>query len=354
VKIKIGNKTISRQGPLYYIADIASNHDGNLDRALDLIDLAKQAGADAVKFQNFKAPHIVSKTGFETLGGKLSHQASWKKPVFQVYEDASLSYDWTPHLKAKCDTVGIEYMSSAYDFASVDHVDQYVRAHKIGSGDITWIEIIKYIARKRKPVILSSGSSTMADVVRAMNALQKINSRVVLLQCNTNYTAKAENFRHINLRVLQTYRKRFPGALLGLSDHTLGHATVVAAVALGAVVFEKHFTDDNSREGPDHFFAMTPSGWREMMDRANEAFLALGDGIKRVEENEADTAVVQRRALRYTANFPAGHIVKKQDIIPLRPIPAKGLPPYAAEKIIGKKLKIPALSDTLVQPGDVQ
>src|SRR5690606_34697601 len=140
----------------------------------------------AAKFQNFQASKIVSRVGFESLGGQLSHQKSWKKSVFEVYEDASISSDWTPLLKAKCDEVGIEYFTSPYDFHSVDLVDPYVAAYKIGSGDITWPEIIKYIAGKNKPVLIATGASTLEDVKRAMNILNAYTKDIVLMQCNTN------------------------------------------------------------------------------------------------------------------------------------------------------------------------
>ena len=131
--ISIGDSTIGEGQPLYFIADIGANHDGDLKRAFRLIELAKEAGADAAKFQNFKANKIVSKQGFESMGSKLSHQSKWKKSVYETYEDASISYEWTAQLKQKCDEVGIEYFSSPYDFDSVDNIDPYVNVYKIGS-----------------------------------------------------------------------------------------------------------------------------------------------------------------------------------------------------------------------------
>lgn len=349
--IQIGNNTIGKDHPLYFVADIGANHDGDINRALDLIEMVKEAGGHAAKFQNFKAKTIVSKKGFENLKGQLSHQATWKKPVYDVYEDASLSYDWTQRLKAKCDEVGIDYFTSPYDFESVDHVDPYVQVYKIGSGDITWLEIIEYIARKNKPVLLATGASTMQDVVRAMNTLQSHTDQIVLMQCNTNYTANIENFRYINLNVLKMYASRFPGVTLGLSDHTPGHSTVLGALVLGAVVFEKHFTDDNRRHGPDHKFAMNPKTWREMVDAANELYLALGDGIKRVEENEKDTASIQRRGLRFTSDLKNGDIVTEADIFPLRPLAVDGLAPFEARNIVGKRLKRDVAADDPVTRG---
>lgn len=337
--ITIKGKQLSENGPLYFVADIGANHDGSLERAYKLIELAKESGADAAKFQNFQAHKIVSAKGFSDLGAQLSHQAKWKRPVYEVYKDASVPFDWTPKLKQKCDEVGIDYFTSPYDFESVDAVEPYVELYKIGSGDITWLDMISYIARKNKPVLIAAGASTMDDVDRAMRILLPINPNVVLLQCNTNYTGDSRNFDFINLNVLKTFREAYPGVLLGLSDHTEGHATVLGALALGARVFEKHFTDDNNREGPDHKFAMNPSTWKEMVQRASELYRALGDGVKRIEENELQSSVVQRRSIRAAKDLASGHVLSASDLEVLRPIPEGAVPPYEIDLFIGKKLK---------------
>ena len=219
-KFKIGDDYIGQNEPPYFIADIAANHDGDLDRAFKLIELAKGAGAHAAKFQNFVADKIVSRKGFDKLGAQLSHQSNWKKSVYETYEDASISFSWTEKLKAKCDEVGITYFTSPYDFESVDYVDPYLPAYKIGSGDITWHGIINHIAKKGKPVMLATGASTIDDVKMAMNILESYTKNLVLMQCNTNYTADYENFKYINLNVLKTYKRLFPHTVLGLSDHT--------------------------------------------------------------------------------------------------------------------------------------
>lgn len=353
-KIKFGNKVIGQGEPLYFIADIGANHDGDINKAYKLIELAKEAGADAAKFQNFQASKIVSKLGFEKLGTQLSHQSSWKKSVYEVYEDASISLDWTPLLKAKCDEVGIDFFTSAYDFESVDAVDPFVDLYKIGSGDITWIEIIKHIAKKNKPVLIATGASEMTDVVRAMNAIEAITEDVVLMQCNTNYTVDKDKFRYVNLNVLKNFAQRFPGTILGLSDHTLGHATVLGAIALGAVIIEKHFTDSNDNEGPDHKFAMNPITWREMVDNANEVYYALGDGIKRIEENEKKSLIVQRRSLRAVSDFEIGHVITKKDLEALRPIPEDGFSPYQIGELVGKELVTPIVKGEHITKKHIQ
>ena len=344
MEIQIGTHTISINHPTYFIADISANHDGSLERAKLLIRLAKESGADAAKFQNFRAPKIVSDYGFKTLGGQLSHQASWKKSVFEVYADASLPFEWTPILKEECDRAGIDYFSSPYDFEAVDMLDPYVPAHKIGSGDITWPEILEHIACKGKPVILSTGASDIGEVQRAVHIIQAINPRLVLMQCNTNYTASLENFNYIHLRVLEAYRALFPGIILGLSDHTPGHATVLGGVALGARVIEKHFTDDTSRTGPDHPFSMTPATWREMVDRTRELERALGTPDKVVAVNEQQTVVVQRRCLRAARDIQVGERFTREMIDVLRPATPGSILPYEIHSVIGMKalIEIPA------------
>jgi N-acetylneuraminate synthase len=336
----IDKKYLGGSKPLYFIADIAANHDGDLNRALKLIELAKEAGADAAKFQNFQANRIVSKFGFENLGGQLSHQKSWKKSVYEVYEDASISFDWTPILKEKCDQVGIDYFTSPYDFESVDLVENFVDVYKIGSGDITWTEIIEYISKKNKIVLIAAGASNMEDVQRAMKIIEQHTQEIVLMQCNTNYTASLENFHYVNLSVLNGFKTQFPNVVLGLSDHTSGHSTVLGAIALGARVFEKHFTDDNFRDGPDHKFAMNPESWKEMVNNSYELYHALGDGIKRIEDNELDASIVQRRSIRAKQNLKLGTILSESDFECLRPMPSDGLHPYEMEKIIGKQLVV--------------
>lgn len=220
----------------------------------------------------------------------------------------------------------------------MDHLAAFVPAYKVGSGDITWPEIIRHMASKGKPMLLATGAATAEDVDRAVKAVLEVNSQLVLMQCNTNYTARRENLRHVGLNVLNTYRAAYPGVVLGLSDHTLGDVAVLGAVALGARVIEKHFTDDAGRAGPDHGFSMTPRAWREMVERTRDLEAALGDGVKRVEANEAETVVLQRRCLRAARALAAGTALAPGDLEPLRPCPADGLPPYELASVLGRKL----------------
>ena len=338
-KFFIEDRPISNEDKVYFIADIAANHDGDIERAKDLIYSCAEAGADAAKFQHFTAETIVSDKGFKDLGKQLSHQSKWEKTVFEVYQDASLNNDWNPILRETCDKAGINFFTSPYSHELVDKVDQFVSAYKIGSGDITWIDLISYISKKNKPVIIATGASTMKDVDLAMKTILKHNKNVVLMQCNTNYTASIENFNYINLNVLKTYKKEYPEVILGLSDHTPGHSTVLGSVALGAKVIEKHYTDNNNRIGPDHKFSMNPISWREMVDRTRELELALGIDTKIIEDNEIDTSILQRRCIRARRNIEKDTLITIDDIDVLRPCPKNGLPPYESSNIIGRVLK---------------
>jgi N-acetylneuraminate synthase len=159
------------------------------------------------------------------------------------------------------------------------------------------------------------------------------------MQCNTNYTADKKNLKYINLNVLNTYKKKFKNVILGLSDHTHGHTSVIGAVALGARVIEKHFTDDNSRTGPDHYFSMNPKTWKQMVIATKELEKTLGDGIKKIEKNEIESIMVQRRSIRAKINIPKNTKIKKSMLVNLRPISKNGLTPYQIKKLINKKTK---------------
>ncbi|OGV50859.1 MAG: N-acetylneuraminate synthase [Lentisphaerae bacterium GWF2_52_8] len=352
-EIKLGRKKIGLNYPVYFMADIAANHDGDLDRAKELIRLAAEAGADAVKFQHFAAQTIVSDHGFRSLDSLESHQSSWKKSVFEVYQDVSLPVGWTPVLKESCEKLGIDFLTSPYSLELANEVEPHIPAYKIGSGDINFLDLIEHIARKGKPVLLATGASKISEVERAVALILKHNSQMVLMQCNTNYTASLENFRFVNLRVLENYAGKFPQAVLGLSDHTPGHSTVLGSVALGARVIEKHFTDDISRPGPDHKFSMTPASWKEMVERTRELEASLGDGIKRLEDNEQNSVIVQRRALRYRSAMPAGAMLAPGDLTALRPWPPGSLEPWQESEVLGRTLRRAVACEEAVCPDDL-
>ena len=334
----INKNLIGDKNKTYFIADIAANHDGNLNRAKKLIKLCAQAGANAAKFQHFKAETIVSDYGFRKIG-KITHQKKWKKSVFQVYKDASINLKWTKALQKECKKNNIDFLTSPYDLDYVDYVDKYIPAYKIGSGDITWKEIIIKIAKKNKPVIIATGASSLKDVKRAIESIYKFNKKIVLMQCNTNYTNSNENFKYINLNVLKTYKKNFKNkVILGLSDHTQGHSTVLGSIVLGARVIEKHFTDDNNRIGPDHKFSMNPKTWAEMIKSSRELESSLGNGKKKIENNEKQSSIVQRRGIWINRNMLKNEKLRLKDCDIIRSCPKNSISPFEIKKYIGKKL----------------
>lgn len=350
----IAEQRIAADEPTYFIADIAANHDGDLERAKELIWKCKEAGADAAKFQHFKANKIVSDYGFKNLGGQQSHQAQWKKSVFETYQDAECGRTWTEELVKTANEAGIHFFTSPYDDEAIEMMNPVVPAYKIGSGDITWPAIMEKMAQQGKPILVATGASTMADVERAVEAITQHNPNICVMQCNTNYTAEPENFKYIQLNVLKAYAEKWPGMILGLSDHTPGHATVLGAVALGARMIEKHFTDDNEREGPDHPFSMNPKTWREMVDRTRELEYALGGTIKKVEDNESQTVVLQRRCLRLTQDLPSGTVLEASHLESLRPCPAGAFEPYWESTVIGKPLTTDKVAGDALNKTDVE
>ena len=351
--MEINGKEINKSSPTYFIADIAANHDGDIQRAKDLIYLAAEAGADAAKFRHFEAKTIVSDFGFNSLGSENSHQSKWKKSVYDVYSDASVNLEWTEMLVQTCSDAKISFFTTPYSLEIVDFLDPHVPAYKIGSGDINWPEMIKRVANKNKPYFMATGASSLIEVQNAINLAVSINKNLCVMQCNTNYTASLENFKYINLNVLKVYAKIFPDLCLGLSDHTPGHSTVLGAVTLGARAIEKHFTDSNDRNGPDHKFSMDPSAWKEMVERTRELELALGGTEKIVELNEVETVVVQRRAMRALRAVSKGNKVLPGDFYPLRPCPEDAMELIDLDSMKGMRMSRSINKGDYLKAGDL-
>jgi N-acetylneuraminate synthase len=208
----------------------------------------------------------------------------------------------------------------------------------VGSGDITWHKNILKMAKTKKPLIIATGASNFYEIQKLYNKIKKVNNKICLMQCNTNYTGDKSNFKYINLSVLKNFKKKFKDAILGLSDHTPGHETVLGAVTLGARIIEKHFTDNNKNIGPDHKFSMNPRTWSEMVNSTRNLEKAIGSQIKKVENNEINTSVLQRRSIRVNKDVMKGQLLKKTDLEYLRPCPKDAIPPYEEDKIINKKI----------------
>jgi len=335
-KIKLGKRWIGPGEPAYIIAEIGSNFDGSLKRAKKLIDLAKDCGADAAKFQSFLADKIVSKKGFEGL--KAGFQAKWKKPVYSVYKDAEFPRKWHGELFRYAQSKGIHFFSSPYDKEAVDILDKLgVVAFKIGSGDITWLEMLRYIACKKKPIILGCGASTIAEIDEALRAIRSTgNKDIVLLQCVTNYPSHFEN---ANIKAMKSLGEIF-NVLVGYSDHTPGSVVPLGAVTLGACVIEKHFTDNKNRLGPDHPHAMDAGEFKEMVINIRQLEKALGSSVKDLYEEERQTLILQRRCLRASQDIAKGSTITEAMIDVLRPLAKECLYPEYKKFIINRKAKL--------------
>lgn len=333
-EIKIGNKIIGDTHPTYFIAEIGANFDGSIEKAKHLIDAAKKAGADCAKFQTFSTPRIVSEGGFSHMQLKGVH-GSWGRTVSEVFKDAEFPVAWHKEIADYCKVVGIDFSTSPYFKEAVDLcVDLDVPFIKIGSGDITWLEMLDYIARKGKPVMLATGDATMSEIDEAVRTIEVTgNKDLVLMQCITNYPSKIES---ANVNVLKTYQSAFD-VLTGYSDHAPGHVVALASVVIGGRVIEKHFTLNKTDKGPDHPHSMEPQEFRFMVDSIREVERAMGSTRKEVVAEEGETVYVQRRCLYAKQDLKKGHIMTSEDIDILRP--ALGIPPKFKPMIIGKSVK---------------
>lgn len=332
IPIKIGNKIVGKGYGCYIIAEIGSNFDGSLEKAKKLIKLAKDSGADAAKFQSFKTDELLSKGGFKK---KTAFQTKWNKSVWEVYRDAELPREWHRELNKHAKKVGIHFFSSPWDFEAVDILDKLnVPAFKIGSGDITYHEILKYIASKDKPVLLATGASTIEEVNEAIKVIRKEgNEKIILLHSVVQYPSPIKD---ANLKVLNTLREKFQ-LNVGYSDHSPGSLIALGSVSLGACVIEKHFTINENLTGPDHPHSMDPKSFKEMVLNIRLLEVALGNGIKRIESSEKETRVIQRRGIWTIKSIRKGEYFTRDNIKALRPV--NGLPASEYEKMIGKSAK---------------
>ena len=332
--IKIGNSMIGENHPTYFIAEIGGNFDGSMDKAKRLIDAAKDAGANCAKFQTFTAETIVSEGGFSKMQLHGVH-GSWGRTVSEVFKDVEFPMAWHKEIADYCKKVGIDFSTSPYFKEAVDLcAEMKLPFIKIGSGEITWLEMIQYIASKGLPIMLATGDATLSEIDEAVRIIERTgNKDLVLMQCITNYPSKIES---ANVNVLKTYQNAF-GCLTGYSDHSPGHVVALASVVLGARVIEKHFTLDKTDKGPDHPHSMEPDEFKFMVDSIREVERAMGSTRKEVVDEESETVYVQRRCLYAKNDLKAGATVTEDDINVLRP--ALGIPPKYKDIVIGKKVK---------------
>jgi sialic acid synthase SpsE len=330
-QIKFGSTNVGIGNKTYFIAEIGANFDGSLDKAKKLCDAALEAGANCAKFQSFISEKIVSRKGFEKMNLKGVH-GTWGRSVSDVFKDAEFPRDWHHLIKEHCDNIGIHFSTSPYDFEAVDLcVNLDLPFIKIGSGEITWLEMIHRIASTQKPIILATGDATLAEIDDAINVIISTgNKNLVLLQCITNYPSMIES---ANINVLKTYKSAFD-VLTGYSDHSAGDVVILGATALGGCVVEKHFTLNKKDIGPDHPHSMDVTEFKLMIERVRQLEMALGSTRKFVVEEELETVIVQRRGLYAAKTIPKGKIIENSDIIELRP--ALGILPKYKRTIIGQ------------------
>jgi len=317
---------------VFIIAEAGVNHNGSLDLAYQLIDVAKDAGADAVKFQTFKAENVVSK-----LADKAEYQKKTTgsdKSQLEMVKKLELSFGDFVKLKKYCDKKGIMFLSTPFDHQSINFLYDLVDIYKIPSGEITNYPYLKHIAAKNKFIIMSTGMANLGEVEEAINTIRSVNSQaqISLLHCTTNYPT---SYEEVNLKAMQTLAAAFQ-LPVGYSDHTLGIEVPVAAVAMGAKIIEKHFTLDKKLPGPDHKASLEPNELKEMVKAIRNIEMALGDGIKKPNKSETEIMKVARRSLIATRDIKAGEIIKESDIAIKRP--GTGILPKFKEIVIGTKL----------------
>jgi N-acetylneuraminate synthase/N,N'-diacetyllegionaminate synthase len=341
-KIKISNCFVGEGEPCFIIAEAGINHNGDIGLARKLIDVAREAGADAVKFQTFKADTLVTKSAAKARYQKETTGAA--ESQFEMIKGLELTDKDFAALSVHARKEGIIFLSSPFDKSSVDLLDGLgVPAFKIPSGEITNFPLLKHIARKKKPVILSTGMSTLGEIEEALEVIRKERvEEIILLHCVSCYPAKVED---MNLKAMETLRCAF-GLPIGLSDHTLGITIPIVAVALGACVIEKHFTLDKNFPGPDHRASLEPDELKQMIKAIRDIEKAMGSGIKIPTAEEAKNKKVVRRSLVAKVDIPKGAIITEEILDFKRP--GGGIEPRYMNMIIGRKTRGNIRRDELI------
>jgi N-acetylneuraminate synthase/N,N'-diacetyllegionaminate synthase len=338
----VGARRIGAGAPVFVIAEAGVNHNGDLDLARRLVDVAAEAGADAVKFQTFRTEALVSGAApkaryqMETTGAEESQQAMLAKLELSPAAHATLR----DHARRR----GIVFFSTPFDEGSADLLDDLgVELLKVPSGEVTNLPLLRHLAAKRRPILMSTGMCTLAEVETAVATLREAGDPpLALLHCVSAYPAPVED---TNLRAMDTLRARF-GCPVGLSDHSLGVAIALAAAARGADVLEKHVTLDRNLPGPDHRASLTPGELTALVQGVRAIEAALGDGDKRPMPSELDTRAVARRSLVAARALLAGHRLSRDDIAIKRP--GTGMAPAELSRVLGRRLARALAADELL------
>ncbi|MFH1121133.1 MAG: N-acetylneuraminate synthase [Bacteroidota bacterium] len=327
------------------IAEAGVNHNGSLELAFRLIDFATEAGADYVKFQTFNASKLVSASA-PKAEYQVKNTGSEETGQQQMLEKLALTRKDFIELFEYCKKKKIGFLSTGFDEESVLFIDRLgVDFHKIPSGEITNLPYLRLIGSLGKPVILSTGMATLEEIRFALEVLYEqgmTGDQVTVLHCTTEYPAP---FEEVNLNAMLTMKNAF-GLMAGYSDHTAGIEIPVAAVALGAVMIEKHFTTDRNLPGPDHKASLEPDELIAMVRSIRNVEKALGDGIKKPSASEIKNILIARRSIHLAENLPSGHILRETDLVMKRP--GNGISPMLMNQITGKKLKTNLDKDTLL------
>lgn len=350
-ELHIAGRRIADDTPAFVVAELGTNHGGSVDQARALIAAAAEAGADAVKLQKRDNRTLFTRELYDSP--YVSEHAYGA--TYGEHREA-LEFGWPEYqeLQAYAESLGLVFFATAFDVPSADFLQALgVPCFKIASGDLTNLLLIRHVARLGKPVILSTGGGTFEDVDAAWWAAEETAPvsppDLVLLQCTASYPAVPEE---LNLRVIETYREEFPGLVIGLSDHQDGISLAPVAYALGARIFEKHFTLSRSWKGSDQAFSLEPEGLRRMVQALRATRAALGDGVKRVYDSEREPIRKMAKSIVAARPLAAGHVLEASDLA-LRS-PGGGLPPYEWDRLIGLRLREALLADGLVTREVVQ
>ena len=341
-KVRVSNKLIGEEEPCFIIAEAGVNHNGSVELAKKLIAVAKEAGADAVKFQTFKAENVVTQKAEKAAYQKGTTDA--EESQYEMIKKLELTeYDFK-ELADYAKERGVIFLSSPFDKGSADLLDKMnVPAYKIASGEITNFPLLRYITKKGKPIILSTGMATLGEVEEALNVIRSEGvEEVILLHCVSNYPAKIED---VNLRAMETLKQAFK-IPVGFSDHTLGITASIAAVALGACVIEKHFTLDRNLLGPDHKASLEPDELKEMVKSIRDVEKALGNGVKIPTKEEEEIKRIARRSIVAKVDIPKGTTITEDMMDAKRP--GRGIEPKSIDIIVGKKAKEDIRKDEIV------
>jgi N-acetylneuraminate synthase len=346
--IRVGNAHIGPGQPCFVIAEAGVNHNGRMDLAISLIDAAADAGADAVKFQTFKAERLAS--SFAPRARYQVTEAGGTSSQLEMLKSLELTYEEFRRLCQHCAARGVMFLSSPFDEDSADFLGELgVAAFKIGSGEITNLPFLAHVARKGKPMLLSTGMSYLGEVDAAVHTIFEVgNQDLALFHCTSNYpTAPAD----VNLRAMQTLEAAF-GVPVGYSDHTEGIEIPLAAVALGACMIEKHFTLDKSLPGPDHKASILPGELASLVRGVRHIEASLGSGIKRPAPGELDTAAVARKSLVAAHDLPAGTLLTAKHVEIKRP--GTGLAPSMKWAVIGRRTRIALQAGQPIRSDDLE